>query len=226
MRFGVVLLLLAALRPALAAVPPALEAALKTFRADPPKGWSFTQTTVGEGKSTVERSDASRPEFERWTLLQKDGQAPTPAEATNYREIRSRRSRSGSAPSLIDQLDLETLEVATQDSERITYRCRLKRAESGDRTADHLQATLRLHRPTLTIEAIELSNHEPFRPALAVRIQQMNTRMTYSLPTAEAPSLPQSVTTQVRGTAFWFKSLDADLSVTFSEYVQVRRKQP
>ncbi len=226
MRFGVVFFFLAALSSALAAVPPALEAALKTFRADPPKGWSFTQTTVGEGKSTVERSDASRPEFERWSLLQKDGHAPTPTEATHYREIRSRRSRSGSAPSLIDQFALDTLEVAREDAERISYRCRLKRAESGDRTADHLHATFLLHRSTQTIEAIELSNREPFSPALAVRIQEMNTRMTYSLPTADSPSLPQGVTTRVRGTAFWFKSLDADLSVTFSDYVPVRSKQP
>ncbi len=118
------------------------------------------------------------------------------------------------------------MEVANEDEERITYRCRLKRAESGDRTADHLRATLLLHRSTGTIEAIELGNREPFSPALAVRIQEMNTRMTYSLPTADSPSLPQTVTTRVRGTAFWFKSLDADLSVIFSDYVLVRRKSP
>ena len=49
-----------------AAVPPELAAALEHFRSDPPPGWSYTQTTSGEGRSMVERCDAARPEFDRW----------------------------------------------------------------------------------------------------------------------------------------------------------------
>ena len=41
--------------------------------------------------------------------------------------------------------------------------------------------------------------------------------MTYSLPSDDKPSLPQQVVTRVRGRAFLFKSLDGDLTVTFSE---------
>lgn len=228
MRFGLLLLwaYLATVSSAFAAVPPALEAALRTFRADPPRGWSFTQTTEGEGKSTVERSDAAKPEFDRWSLLQKDGHVPTADEATHYRDIRSRHSRTGAAPNLIEQLDLTTVEVAAEEAEKITYRCRLRPKESGDRTAEHLHATVVLHRATTTIIAIELTNREPFQPALGVSIQEMNTRLTYSIPTADTPSLPQSVQTRVRGTAFWFKSLDADMSVTFSDYVRIWKKKP
>ena len=57
------------------AVRPQLEQALKTFRTEGPKGWSFTQTTRGEGHSRVERYDAAQPEFDRWTLLQEDDPA-------------------------------------------------------------------------------------------------------------------------------------------------------
>lgn len=224
MRFWVVLFFISALPSAWATVPAALEAALKTFRAEPPRGWSFTQTTVAEGKSTVERCDATRPEFERWSLVKKDGRDPTPDEITHYQEIRSRRSRGGTAPNLIEQLALDALETVDETAERITYRCRIKRAESGDKTADHLRATIRLHTATQTIEAIELSNTEAFRPALAVHIDEMKTQLTYSLPSADVPSLPQLVATRVRGTAFWFKSLDADMTVTFSDYAPVRRK--
>ena len=62
------------------------EAALKTFRTDAPKGWSFTQTTVGDAQSRVERYNAAQPEFNRWTLLQQNGRQPTADEFQDYAE--------------------------------------------------------------------------------------------------------------------------------------------
>ncbi len=52
----------------------------------------------------------------------------------------------------------------------------------------------------------------------------MNTVMTYHLPAGDRPSLPQKVSTRVRGRAFLFKSLDADMAVTFSDYAWAGRK--
>lgn len=209
---------------AVAAVPPALEAALKDFRTEPPKGWSFTQTTEADGKSTVERCDAGKPEFSRWSLVRKDGRAPDTAELTLYAENRSRRSRGGSGPKLAEQLDLATLETVADGDERTTYRCALKAGESGDKTARFLRATLVLHKPTRTIESLELGSTGPFSPTLGVKIAAMRTTMTYSLPADGRPSLPQAVTTHVRGRAFWVRSLDADMSVTFTDYARAGKK--
>jgi hypothetical protein len=208
----------------LAAVPPELDAALKNFRSDPPRGWSFTQTTVGEGRSTVERCDGARPEFSRWSLVEKDGRPPTPGELKDYAEARSRRSRTGTAPKLTEQLELATLETVSEAGERATYRCRLRRGETRDKTAAHLRATIVLHRPTQTIESIELGNAEEFSPTLGVSIAELKTLMTYTLPAADRPSLPEKVATRVRGTAFWFKSLDSDMTVTFSDYAKPGKK--
>lgn len=204
------------------AAEPELAAALKTFRTDGPKGWSFVQTTEAAGQSRVERFDGAQPEFNRWTLLKQDGQAATPEEVQDYQEKASRRSRGGTAPRLTDQLDLGTAKTVGRDSERTTYRCSLKPAESGDATARFLKATLVLHRPTSTIETFTLASIEPFSPSLGVKIQEMVTTMTYSLPTATEPSLLLSSRTRVRGTAFWFKSLDADRVVTYTEYMRAR----
>jgi hypothetical protein len=101
-----------------AAVPLGLTAAVEKFRGDAPKFWSFTQATSAEGKSTLERCDAAKPEFDRWTLLQKDGRAPTAEETQDYNEIRSRRSRGGTAPKLTDQFDLTTAEIVSDIPER------------------------------------------------------------------------------------------------------------
>ena len=219
MRYLVVLLRLCPL-PAFAGGAPELEAALKIFSSEPPRGWSFTQTTVAEGQSTVERCDATRPEFDRWTLVQKNGRAPTTEELKDYNEGRSRRSRAGTAPKLGEQLDLTTVEIVVQTAERATYRCRLRPGESRDQTAPHLRATLVLHKPTRTIESVELANAEPFAPTLGVKIAQLKTVMTYTLPAGDRPALPEKVTTRVRGRAFLFKSLDGDMTVTFSDYVK------
>jgi hypothetical protein len=209
---------------AFAAVPPELDAALKAFHGEPPHGWSFTQTTAAEGKSLVERCNAAKPEFDRWSLVQKDGRAPTPDELKDYMEGRSRRSRTGTAPNLVDQFDLTTLETVSNSADRATYRCRLRPGESRDKTAPFLRATIVLHKPTRAIESIELTNTEPFNPTMGVKISELKTTMTYTLPASESPSLPQKVTTRVRGRAFLFKSLDADMTVTFSDYVNAWKK--
>lgn len=222
MRF---LLLLAGLNSAVfAAVPPELSAALEAYRGDPPRGWSFTQTTTAEGKSTVERCDAAKPEFDRWSLVQKDGRTPTSDETRDYDEIRSRRSRGGTAPKLTDQFDLTTLEDVSDSPERATYRVRLKPGESGDKTAEFLRMTIVLHKPSRTIESLELASTGEFHPTLGVKIAEMKTVMTYSLPTASQPSLPLLVATRLRGRAFIFKSLDADMTVAFTNYERVGRK--
>ena len=201
-----------------AAVDPDLVAALRGFRSEVPPDWSYVQATSDGQRSLEERHDATRPDFSRWSLLRKDGRTPTAAELAEYRDTRSRRSRGGTAPRLTEQIDPADAKVVAEADERATYRCRLRPAEAGDRTADFLHATVVIHRPSRTIEAITLENDAPFRPALGIRITKLSTRLTFSRPAGERPSLPQTVQTSVRGDAYWFKSLDADLQVTFSSY--------
>jgi hypothetical protein len=203
---------------AAAAVPPALAAALKNFRTDGPRGWSFTQTTVADGRTRIERHDAGQPEFGRWTLVADAGKTPTDDEQRDYREKLTRRSSAGTAPRLTDQLDLSTLQLVSTAAGRTTYRCRLKPGEQGDTSARFLAATLVLHEPTQTIESLELASTGEFSPAFVVKIAEMKTTMTYSLPESDRPSLLQKVTTHLRGRAFLVKSLDADMTVTFSDY--------
>lgn len=223
MRFLV--LFLALIATAFAAVPPELAAGLQNFRADPPRGWSFTQRTVGEGKSMVERCDAAKPEFDRWSLLEMDGRPPTAGELARYAENRSRRSRGGTAPKIVEQLDLGTLEKIDETAERATFRCAVRPGEEGDKTAKFLRATLVLHKASQTIETLELRSVGEFSPTLAVKIAEMRTTMSYSVPQGDTPALPQTVTTRVRGTAFWLKSLDADMTVTFSNYERVGKRK-
>jgi hypothetical protein len=221
MRF-IVTCLLGILLPLIAAaesrVPAELAAALERFRAEGSWGWGFTQHTEAEGRSLLERYDPRRPDGERWTLLAKNGAEPTVRDLTEYREKQSRRSGGLNAPNVKDQLDRESIEAVSDDGERAVWRFRLVPGGPDDSSARHMAATFTLHRPTATVERVELASFEPFSPVLGVRIQEARTIMRYSLPEGDRPTLLQEVSMRVRGRAMWLKSLDSDLTVRFTEH--------
>lgn len=206
--------------PAKSTVPAELATAMKRFRTDAPKGWSFTLATVGGGESRVERFDAAQAEIDRWALVQKDGRPATTDEKREYYELHTRRSRNGTAPNLLDQLDLGHLEIIADDATHATYRCKLEPGEKDDSSAEFMRVTLQLHKPSNTIESFTISSTGPFSPALGVKIAEMSTQMTYTLPVGDTPSLPKLITTRLRGRAFFVKSLDADLTATYSDFVK------
>ena len=87
-------------------VPAELDRALKLFRAEGARGWAFVQTTESGGKSLVEHYDPAKPEFSRWTLLEKRLRSdrarvkgisgtPQPPHQRQYRTQRQGPDRSG-----------------------------------------------------------------------------------------------------------------------------------
>jgi len=214
-------LLLAA--TAAAALPADFAAACVNFHTENPKGWSFTQTTVAEGRSLTERCEAGRPEFSRWSLLAQDGRTPTAEEITDYNEKRSRRSRGGTAPHIASQLDLASAELISESTDESVYRFRVKREARSDKTAEFLRATLTFHRPSSTITVFELANIAPFSPVWGVRVTEMRTTIHYHLPTPDRPALLDKITTRTKGRAY-FKSLNAEMLVTFTDYASAVRR--
>lgn len=207
-----------------APMPDELRVALKSFQAEGTKGWAFTQTTEGEGQSLLERFDPRRPEFQRWTLLQKNGKAPSAEEARRYTEAQTRRSRGETAPNVKDQIDESTAENVGDDGVRTRWRFRLKTTDEDDRSAAHMMATFVLHRPTGTIEEVDLASFESFRPVLGVRVDEARTRIEYSLPDGDRPTLLRRITVRLRGRAWWFKSLDQSMTVLYSDFEPGRRR--
>jgi hypothetical protein len=116
------------------------------------------------------------------------------------------------------------LEVTDRANERVTFRARLKPGDAGDATGKFMVATIIVHEPSRTIEAFSLASDAPFSPTLGVKIEAMKTTLTYSLPEGSRPSLLQGSETRLRGRAFWIKSLDADMSVTFTDYQPAKRR--
>lgn len=226
MRLALLFLCVTALSAAPAAeIPPAVSAALANFRPEGPKGWSFTQRTTAEGRSLVEHYDSTKPEFSRWTLVTENGQVPTPEAAQRYREKFTRLTQNSGAPRLHQQIDLPSLRVLADTDERATYQARLKTTETGDRTGAFLRALIVWHKSAASIESFTIENTEPFSPAFGVKIQEMRTIMAYNVPTPDHPALLTRVSTRLRGRAFWVKSLDADMEVTYADYTPARPRR-
>ena len=219
------LLFLACAHFTFAALPPEYAAICEGFQTQNPKGWSFTQTTAAEGRTLVERYDAGQPEFSRWTLVAENGRPPTADEAREYREKFTRRSRGGNAPAIASQLELPTAELVSEDANQAVYRFKLKIEDEDDKTANFLRASVTFHKATRSITCFELASVEVFAPVFGVKIRELRTAIHYHLPAADRPALLDRVTTRTRGRAF-FKSLDADMLVTYSDYAWAGKKPP
>ena len=203
-------------------IPMEVRQAIASFRPEGPRDWSFTQTTAAEGRTMVERYDGTKPEFNRWSLLTEDGKPPTDETAQRYRQKFYRHTQVNGGPRLNEQIDLTSIVLADESSDRSRYHALLKTTEAGDVTAAFLRAVVVWHKGAAAIESFTLESTAPFAPTFGVKIQEMRTTLTYSLPTHTSPGLLEKVTTRLRGRAFWFKSLDADMEVSYSNYVPPR----
>lgn len=204
--------------------PPELEAALKEFRAEGTWGWAFTQTTVSAERSRVERFEPLGRNSHHWTLVQQDGSTPSAKDLQTYNELKARRSSNETPPNVKDQIAPGTCEVLEETPERGMYRFQLKPGDEDDDSAEFMRVTFTLHRPTATIERVELASTGPFSPVLMISIKEARTIMTYSLPEGERPTLLKEISVRVRGRAMWVKSLDQDMTVTYSDYAYAGKK--
>ncbi|ATC65618.1 hypothetical protein CMV30_17635 [Nibricoccus aquaticus] len=207
-------------------VPSELEKALASFQAEGTKGWGFTQSTRSAERSLAERFDPSKPEYARWSLLQKNDRAPTEDEVKEYKDMLTRRTRGQTAPNVKDQIRPDTCEPLGVENGRARYRFQLKPGGDDDKSAEHMVVTFSLHEATGTIERVELASIQPFSPMFIVKIEEARTVITYTLPDETRPTLLQEITVRVRGRAMYFKSLDEDMTVTYSDYTPPPAKKP
>jgi len=199
-------------------VPAEINSALDTFRAEGTRGWSFTQSTETEKDKLVEHYDPSKPENARWVLLQKDGHAPTDKDKQEYADKLSRRGGGDTAPDVVQQIDRKAATRVSDDPQKSVYSFRLKPGGKDDASAVYMLATFTYDKATHTFEKVELSNLEPFAPMFAVKINEARTAIYYHLPTNDRPTLLDHITVKIRGRALIIRSLDEDMTVSYSDY--------
>lgn len=188
-------------------------------RADATKldGWAFTVTTTEEGRKTVETHDPSAPKEQHWKLVLKADKPPTEKQLQKYAE--ERRRAGGKEQKLSKLVDKSSLELASEEPERLTFRFRMKAEdEEAKLMAGKIRGTLVVRRAGPTVESLEIANTEKISKAGLFSLSEFQTRIRFRPAPGRAESLIESVTARVRGRALLVKSLDVDSETTFSEF--------
>lgn len=204
--------------------PAYVREALSHFTSDSPKGWAYTLTTTKDGQTSVERYDPAQPVGAQWTLLQRDGRAPTPEESRRYTQYKTSTTQGSTRSATFEKgdIDFSTMKLVREDAERAEFESRFR--EGDDKMLAHFIVKLTVAKHPAAIERFVLSLDAPFSPVIGVKMKELLVDMTFSPATAERPSLPLSSISRFRGRLLLVKSINEDLSITYSDYVRVEAK--
>ena len=157
-----------------------------------------------------------------WRLVTVDGEAPSQDDLDDYaKNVRERARRAH--PAEFDMANLardDTLEIAAENFETITFTFRLKPEDGQDNAKffEQLQGTLVVRKADFRPASFLIENLAPLSPAPTVKIQEFRQEMTFLVdPELDAPLLAKTHSV-FRGRAFIFKTFDEERHVRFSGY--------
>jgi hypothetical protein len=180
--------------------------------------WTYTMTSVVDGKTTVEKHDPAAPRGRRWELVSKDGKTPTDAERRDYAKKRKRESGM-SQLNLKELVDLSSVRIEKEDEDQMTCTVRLKTDSQEIRTiAEKMKGQLVVRKTSPAIEAFEFINTERIGKRGVFSISELKVGMTYIFDPTVGELLPASFSMRLRGRALLVKSLNSDSEVTFSDF--------
>jgi hypothetical protein len=204
-----------------AELPAYFNEALAQFTSDAPRGWAYTLTTTRGSETSVERFDPSRPKGGAWMLLQRDGRAPTAEEIERYLRYKA-SSTPPTARATFEKGDLDhgTFMLLREDASTADFRGRF-REDLKEPLLAHLVLELKLTKQPATVQAFTLRLAGPFSPAMGVKMTALEVAMEFSPPAEGRPALPRESRSRFRGRLFFFKSIEEDLRITYSDFVRV-----
>lgn len=208
-------------RASAAELPAFFNDALAQFTSDAPRGWAYTLTTTRGDETSVERYDPSRPKGGEWTLLQRNGRAPTANEIERYLRYKA-SSTPPTARATFEKGDLDrgTFTVLREDAATAEFRGRF-REDLKEPLLAHLVLDLKLAKQPPAVQAFTMRLAGPFSPALGVKMTELEVSMEFAPPTDDRPSLPRESRSRFRGRLFFFKSIEEDLRIVYSDFVRV-----
>lgn len=204
-----------------AELPAYVEQALTRFTSDAPRGWAYTLTTTREGETSVERYDPSHPKGGDWTLLQRDGRAPTADEIERYLRYKA-SSTPPTARATFEKGDLDrsSFVLLHEDADAAEFRGRF-REDLKEPLLAHLLLDLKVSKHSPAVQSFTLRLAGPFSPTLGVKMTELEVTMEFSPPTEGRPSLPRASRSRFRGRLFFVKSIEEDVQIAYSDFAPV-----
>jgi hypothetical protein len=214
-------LLLVVLHPSSAASHPLAIAALERLDSVDNDAWSYTMTTRSKDGITIERHDAAAPTGERWTLLQKEGRAPTQKELLEHRKERAERDarRKKGERGDREEVDRSSIRLVSEDDRAATFQFRVSSSGRMEEAfTKHILGTLVVNKDGSWAERFELTSTQPIRPIPGVNVREFRMAMTFLREAQSGEVRFETIESRIRGRAFGLKSLDDDRHIRFTDF--------
>jgi hypothetical protein len=152
--------------------PPLLAEAMKKWSAEMDE-WAFTQRvrTFDDDKvklERLERYDPSRPDNQRWELLEIDGKPPTKEQRDYWEKRKNRKSKRRADKEVNEYFDFAKATVAKETEERIHYDVPLRRDVTRLVPLEKITIEVTVNKQTRTIQQITGGLKEPLRMVLGL----------------------------------------------------------
>lgn len=136
-------------------------------------GWAFTQRvrTFDNDKvklERLERYDPSRPDNQRWELLEIDGKPPTAEQRDYWEKRKNRKAKRRADKSIEEYFDFEHATVAKETPEKVCFEVPLKRDTTRLVALEKINIEVAVNKRTHSIQQITGGLKEPLRVALGL----------------------------------------------------------
>ena len=162
-------------------VPPLLQADTPALLAEAVKTWessgqdlAFTQRMVLYDKdknvkeTRVARYDPSRPDSERWQLLEVDGKAPAEQERTKWEDAKNRRPRNRGGLSPSSYLDLPNARLVEETADSACFEAAVRKDKARFVATEQLAIRLEVDKKNHAITHVSALLRQPMNIALGL----------------------------------------------------------
>jgi hypothetical protein len=155
-----------------AATPPLLTEAFDNWAAEI-DGWAFTQRvrTFDNDKvklERLERYDPSRPDNERWELLEVDGKPPTAEQRETWEKRKHRKAKRKPDRTIEEYFDFPRATVASDTGDKVSFNVPVRRDITRLVSLDKIEVEVTVNKRTRSIQQITGGLKEPLRVALGL----------------------------------------------------------
>lgn len=187
--------------------------------------WAFTRISKkGDNPTTLGRFDPSLPAEQQWTLISLGERVPTAKEQQEWaaRRLQGDKDNESGFGNMVTPGSVYLIEdgpahwlfgfapAADEDDDKKTRKLMSK-----------VSGQLRVNKAGNYVEEIALTNDEPIKPAMGVKIKVFEMRMTFAPISGDEPVVPLKVDSHIEGRAFMAVEINDIKNVSFSEYQKV-----
>ena len=208
--------------------------AFAQLESDVQSRWQFVEVSDdGEFKRRASYSPIA-PEGEQWQLLSVNEQAASIEDVAAFRQQkreqqeREAKRNSGAEADPLDSIDMTSLKLLEEDETGWRIGFTPIGAGEGRKMMSKMLGTLRISKPVMCVEYLEIASPGPVKPQLGVKVEHFLSRFEFA-PIEQSVQrdnscgrlLPMTMKFEINMRAFGVMAVDRAMSAQYSDYRSV-----